>query len=164
MTQNPYSSCQPINNLHSPFAQLFIEIQERIKAEVPAIQWCDQWWGQEQLEYRPAVAFPALLIDFPNTTFSAESQDSLFARVNISIRLLCDSLSSSAASATDASRADALQYYELEHDIIAALHCFTPTPCYQSLTLTGITTENRNPEYRIRNLSFSTAYELDVIP
>lgn len=151
-----------MTTMHSIYSQLLIAMQEHIKEQIPAIQWCDQWWGQEQFEYRPAVAFPALLIDFPSTNFSAEGDGSLFATINISLRLLFAPFSSSASTAPIEARQEALQYYEIEHLIIEAMHCWQPPiPC-QSLTLTGITTENRNPEYRVRNLTFSTAFELDI--
>ena len=110
------------------------------------------------------MAFPALLIDFPSAQFSAEAQDSLFGIVTISLRLLFAPFSSSAASAPESVRAEALKYYEIEHDIIAALHGWAPDDNYcQSLTLTGLSTDNRTPELRIRTLTFTTGYEMDVI-
>lgn len=60
-----FSKCKDGQSLHS---RLFMDLQERIKSACPDIQWCDQWWGQEQFSYRPAVAFPAVLIDMPNTS------------------------------------------------------------------------------------------------
>lgn len=148
----------------SLFARLFIDLQEHIKTSLPAIQWCDGWWGQEQLQYRPAVAFPALLIDFPSSQFSAEAEESLLGVATISLRLLCAPFSSSAATAPEDVRAEALEHYELEHDIIAAIHGWMPGDSYcQSLTLTGISTDNRTPELRIRTLTFTTAYEMDVV-
>lgn len=149
--------------LQSLFARLFIDLQEHIKTSLPAIQWCDGWWGQEQLQYRQAVAFPALLIDFPSTQFSAEAEDSLLGVATISLRLLCAPFSSSAATAPEEVRANALEHFELEHDIIATIHGWHPHEGYcQPLALTGISTDNRTPELRIRTLTFTTAYELDV--
>lgn len=151
------------NNLQSLYARLFIDLQDYITDTLPDIRWCDGWWGQEQLQYRPAVAFPALLIDFPSAQFSAEAKNSLFGIVTISLRLLCAPFSSSAATAPEEVRAEALEYFELEHDIIAALHGWAPADSYcQSLTLTGLSTDNRNPELRIRTLTFTTAYEIDI--
>lgn len=148
----------------SLFARLFIDLQEHIKTALPSIQWCDGWWGQEQLQYRPAVAFPALLIDFPSAQFSAEAEESLLGVATISLRLLCAPFSSSAATAPEDVRTEAMEHYELEHDIIAAIHGWAPADNYcQSLTLTGISTDNRTPELRIRTLTFTTAYEMDVL-
>ena len=55
-----FSGCKDSKSFHS---RLFMDLQERIKSACPDIQWCDHWWGQEQFSYRPAVAFPAVLIE-----------------------------------------------------------------------------------------------------
>lgn len=160
---SPYTSCNPIEGLQSPFSLLFIALQERINECVPDIVWCDRWRGQEQMEYRPAVSFPAVLIDFPSTNFSAEAHNSLFAVASVSIRLLVSPFSSSATDAPDASRADALGCFELEHKLIDALNGWSPhNELFQPLVLSSLSAENRDPNYLVRNLSFSTAFELDM--
>jgi hypothetical protein len=40
----------------SIFAQLFLDIQQRIAAECPDIHWIDQDLGQDQSDTRPPVA------------------------------------------------------------------------------------------------------------
>lgn len=48
----------------SPFATLLTALQARIQDKVTAIRYIDQDLGQLQDEMRPAISFPAALIDF----------------------------------------------------------------------------------------------------
>lgn len=154
-----FSKCKDGQSLHS---RLFMDLQERIKSACPDIQWCDQWWGQEQFSYRPAVAFPAVLIDLPSTSYSAEGELSQFATATITLRLLFAPFSSSAANAPAASRAEAIRFYDVESRLCAAIHGWTPPGNYcQSLIRMSTHTDDRRPEFRTRVITFTTSFEED---
>lgn len=154
-----FSKCKDGQSLHS---RLFMDLQERIKSACPDIQWCDHWWGQEQFSYRPAVAFPAVLIDMPNTSYSAEGELSQFATATITLRLLFAPFSSSAANAPAASRAEAIRFYDIESRLCAAIHGWTPPGNYcQSLIRISTHTDDRRPEFRTRVITFTTSFEED---
>lgn len=154
-----FSKCKDGQSLHS---RLFMDLQERIKSACPDIQWCDHWWGQEQFSYRPAVAFPAVLIDMPNTSYSAEGELSQFATATITLRLLFAPFSSSAANAPAASRAEAIRFYDIESRLCAAIHGWTPPGNYcQSLIRMSTHTDDRRPEFRTRVITFTTSFEED---
>lgn len=154
-----FSGCKDSQSFHS---RLFMDLQERIKSACPDIQWCDQWWGQEQFSYRPAVAFPAVLIDMPGTSYSAEGELSQFATATITLRLLFAPFSSSAADAPVASRADAIRFYDIESRLCAAIHGWTPPGNYcQSLIRMSTHTDDRRPEFRTRVITFTTSFEED---
>lgn len=146
--------------MNSLFAQLYLAIQAHILATVPAIKWIDQDLGQlEMYEQRPAVQWPCVLIDFPVANYSNEGQLVQWADVNISIRLGFAPFASANSVAPDVSKENALQYYEIENDLVKALHGFTADDCVQPMIRINATTERREDAYRVRQLIFTTGTE-----
>ena len=146
--------------MESLFAQLFLAIQAHILASVPAIKWIDQDLGQlEAYEVRPAVEFPCVLIDFPAANYSNEGQLVQWADVNISIRLGFAPFASANSVAPDISKEHALEYYEIENDLVKALHGFTANDCIQPMMRISAATERREDSYRVRELQFTTGTE-----
>ncbi|MEG2599666.1 MAG: hypothetical protein RSA66_09355 [Muribaculaceae bacterium] len=141
----------------------FIALQDYIKVSIPTIQWIDQDMRQDTAEPRPTLAFPALLIDYADTQFSEASASALVAEATIRMRLIDAPTSQSYADAPLHVRTDALEFYELEHAIIEALHGWTPNEdMAQPLILKSANTERSDPALRIRTLTFTTAYSLDT--
>jgi hypothetical protein len=151
-------------NLQSFFARYYLDICERIRTEVPEIEWIEQDFGQDVFDkWRPNVAFPAVLIDFPSANYDAESGLSQFGEVTLSVRLLVAPFTQSYDDAPIEVKEDALQYFEIEQKLINALHGWMPDDGYcQPLIRSSIQSNNRNDiGLRIRNLVFTTAYEED---
>jgi len=151
-------------NLVSFFARYYLDICERIRTEVPEIEWIEQDFGQDVFDkWRPNVAFPAVLIDFPTVNYDAESGLSQFGEVNLSVRLLVAPFTQSYDDAPIEVKEDALSYFELEQKLVSVLHGWVPEDEYcQPLIISSIQSNNRNDiGLRIRNLSFTTAYEVD---
>ena len=158
------------DDLKSFYSLLYIDIQERLKECCPEIQWIERYFGQDRFNFRAGVAFPAILIDFPDTTYTGEEGSTQFCEAIISIRLLYSSYSQASAYAPDTARADAMGFFELENKIVTALHGWTPPRNYcQSLVRVRAESEynkrtpndNRNGVYDLRILTFSTCYEED---
>ncbi|MFV0313275.1 MAG: hypothetical protein ACK5KN_16730 [Dysgonomonas sp.] len=151
-------------NLVSFFARYYLDICERIRTEVPEIEWIEQDFGQDVFDkWRPNVAFPAVLIDFPAASYDAEAATSQFGEVTMSVRLLVAPFTQSYEEAPIEVKEDALQYFEIEQKLINALHGWQPEDEYcQPLVRSSIQSNNRNDiGLRIRNLAFTTAYEED---
>lgn len=148
--------------MKSFFANLYLDLQDRIKSEVPEIEWIEQDFGQDVFDkWRPNVAFPAVLIDFPLADYEAEAGSGQFGNVTINLRLLVAPFSQSYEDAPIEVRQDALEYFELEQKLVSAIHGWSPEYC-QALVRGSIASHNRNDiGLRIRNLVFSTAYEED---
>ncbi|HFG0470802.1 hypothetical protein [Flavobacterium psychrophilum] len=146
--------------MNSFFAKLFLEIQEKIKTDVPDIRFVEQNFGQYGFEdYRAMVSFPALLIDFPNTSYSALQGDIQLAAATINIVLLFEPFSQSYNIAPKAVKQKALEYYEIEHQVCKALQDWNPEFC-TPLVRTDAKSQNRNEiGLRIRELNFSTEFE-----
>jgi hypothetical protein len=153
-------------NLQSFFARYYLDVCEHIREEVPEIEWIEQDFGQDVFDkWRPNVAFPAVLIDFPAASYDAEATASQFGEVTLSVRLLVAPFTQSYEDAPIEVKEDALQYFEIEQKLINALHGWQPDDKYcQPLVRSSIQSNNRNDiGLRIRNLAFTTAYEEDFI-
>lgn len=146
--------------MNSFFAQLFLAIQEKIKIDVPEIRFVEQNFGQYGFEdYRAMVSFPALLIDFSNTNYSALQGDIQLAESTINIVLLFDPFSQSYNLAPTAVKEKALEYYEIEHKVFKALQGWNTDFC-TPLVRNDAKSQNRNEiGLRIRELNFTTEFE-----
>ena len=154
--------------LNSFFARFYLDLQERIRENVPEIEWIEQDFGQDVFDkWRPNVAFPAVLIDFPNTRYEAEAGLSQWAEADINIRLLVAPFSQSYDDAPIEVKEEALQYFEIEQKLINSLHGWCPeddngNSYCQPLIRKSIFSDNRNDlGLRIRSIAFGTAYEED---
>jgi hypothetical protein len=147
--------------MDSFFSKLYLDLQERIKSAVPEIEWIEQDFGQDVFdEWRPNVAFPAVLIDFPSTVYSEIGNINQSANATISLRLLFAPFSQSYEDAPVEVREDALQFFEIENKLVNALQGWVPTGayCQPLLRRTVASMNNNRTGLRIRNLSFLTAY------
>lgn len=145
--------------MKSFFSQLYTDLQQHILTSVPDIKWVEQDLAQDEADFRPNVAFPAVLIDFTSADYEDLGQLAQTATVEVQLRLLVATYSQSYSSAPDNVKEQALQYFELEHELIEAVHGFS-SELYQPLGLRSIRTQNR-PDIglRIRTLTFATAYQ-----
>lgn len=146
--------------MKSFYARLYLDILDRIKNEVPEIRWTEQDFGQDSYdEYRPAILFPALLIDFPETSYEGLSELDQFARTTISLRLLAAPFTQSYEGAPVEIAEDALGFFEIEQKVVEAIHGWSPDYC-QPLIRERAASDIRNKNgLRVRELTFSTAHE-----
>jgi len=146
--------------MNSYFADLYLDIQERIKSEVPEIEWIEQDFGQDVYDkWRPNVAFPAVLIDFNNADYENIAGEGQTADVSVTLRLLVTPFEHSYEAAPLEVKEGALEYFELEHKLVQAIHGWSPDYT-QPLIRKRITSNNRNDiGLRIRELQFTTAYQ-----
>ena len=146
--------------MDSYFAELYLDIQERIKSEVTEIAWIEQDFGQDVYDkWRPNVAFPAVLIDFTNAEYDNIANEGQTAEVTVTLRLLVAPFEQSYEDAPLEVKQGALEYFELEHKLVRAIHGWS-TEYTQPLIRKRITSHNRNDiGLRIRELQFTTAYQ-----
>ena len=141
------------------FTRLFLDLSAHISETVPEIKWVDLYCGQDQTALRPALAFPAVLIDFDRADYSMLGGLDQFAELQVSVRLLLDNYASSAHKSPEKSRLAALRNFAIEQKLVAALHGFQPPAAYaQPLVRTAAASQNRNDiGLKIRHLTFTTA-------
>ena len=159
--------------MNSFFADLYLDIQKRIKTEVPEIEWIEQDFGQDVYDkWRPNVAFPAVLIDFPDANYESIGGEGQWADVELKIRLMVAPFEQSYQDAPLEVKQGALEYFEIEHKIVQAIHGWAPErnipntdpveveEYVQPFVRKRISSNNRNDiGLRIREIQFTTAYQ-----
>lgn len=151
--------------LTSFFAQMFVELQDRILSKVPEIKWVDQDFAQLDVYEgeRPPVLFPCVLIDFNETSYTQDGQQVETGDTSINFKLAFAPFSASNSGTPAAYKEKALAYYELENKLYLALKGWAPdSGICQPLNRTGAASEKgREDVLRVRNLTFSTSFEDD---
>ncbi len=146
--------------MESPFARLFLDLQGHIKTKVPAITYIEQDLGQLGTDDpRKMMSFPAVLIDFPTTSFSNLQGLNQLAAPTVSITLVMDTYSQTHHLAPTAVRELGLQYLELEQQLYMAVQAWESDYC-EHLVRTNANGHNRNDVgLRVRELTFTTQWE-----
>ncbi|WP_300978516.1 hypothetical protein, partial [Flavobacterium sp.] len=108
--------------MESPFARLFLDLQEHIKNTVPEITYIEQDLGQLGTDDpRKMMSFPGVLIDFPETSFSNLQGKSQLALPAISFILVMDTYSQTYHLAPLPVRELGLHYLEVEQKLYMAI-------------------------------------------
>jgi hypothetical protein len=140
--------------------QFIIDLQKFLKLQVPEFRYIDEnlgQWGDQ--DFRSAVSFPAILIDFPDTSYSELGADAQLATVSIELTLLFSVTSQSYNLAPEDVRKKALNYYDLENKLLAKLKLFEKD-YFTPLVRTRAVSRNKNElGLRIREISFSSEFE-----
>ncbi|MBU4536971.1 MAG: hypothetical protein L6264_07385 [Weeksellaceae bacterium] len=144
------------------FSQILIDLQKRISKEVPVIQFIDQdlgQLGQVGENGRPSLAYPAVLIDFPNSDYSELSSSAQLGMVPITFQLVFDSYSATWHKAPLKDRMKGLEYLEIEQKLHNALNGWSED-YFTNLTRTNVKSQNNNDiGLRVRQLTYTTSYE-----
>jgi hypothetical protein len=144
------------------FSQILLDLQKRISKEVPEIQFIDQDLGQlGQVEEngRPPLAYPAVLIDFPNSDYSELSSSAQLGMVSITFQLIFDNYSATWHKAPLKDRMKGFQYLDIEHKLYKSLNGWHEE-YFNPLIRTNVKSQNNNDlGLRVRQLTFTTSYE-----
>ena len=144
----------------SPFANLFLAIQQRIASGVTGIKHIAHDLGQLSAKGRPPVSWPCVLIDFEDFTFSNLGENVQTAKGTVLIKLGFAPHSPTAQDTPDEYRNTAISYYDLEWELHKSLQGWSPdAEEYGSLARTTATTQRRTDSYRIRELRYSIAFD-----
>lgn len=133
---------------------------KRIEETLTEIKHIDQNMGQlEGNSSRPDVAFPCTLIDFTNWTFTNMTQNSQVGEGLVEVSLGFAQFTPSANIVEAVYRDQALEFYEIEHRLNAALHGWSPGDDFGTLTRIGTNTANKMKGIRIRTLIYKLEFE-----
>lgn len=145
--------------VQSPNAQLYLAIQARLKAQVAALKWIDQNFGQLEIEPRPPVLFPTALIDLSGFVFEDLPNGVQKGNGRVIISLATAPFSNSNASTPTPQKEKAIEYYEIEWAIHNALHNWIPiTGMEKLLRRTMDKQEAENISIRERLIVFECGY------
>lgn len=149
----------------SHFKLLYQELVKRLVDQVGEIKYIDQDLGQLEVNERPPVRFPCVLIDLSDATFDDVGENYQLATVSISLRLGFAPFTSANSIQKDSFSDKALQFYDIEAKIHKALHGHTlenPDADFRELTRVSASTEQREPEIRVRQLVYNIEFEDDT--
>jgi len=146
--------------MESPFATLYLALQERIKRNVRYITYIDQDLGQLGVKPRPPVSWPCALIDFEDFRFKDLSEHVQTAKGTIVIRLGFAPHSGSSSITPADYREQALSYYDIEYHLHQALQGWSPAgECFGSLMRSSAITQPRTDGFRVRELRYKIAFD-----
>ena len=154
--------------LSSPFAKIMIDLQDRIAGQVKDIRMIDRYIGQDQTALKPALDYPAVLIDVESCEYEEAGEGTQFARATFSVHIMHANYSKCLQQSSQNVREEALKDFELEHKVVNAIHGWAPTATVDNevhqycepFIRTGDRSENRNDiGLRIRTILFTTAWE-----
>jgi hypothetical protein len=142
------------------YKQFILDLQEFIKAHLTEWRFVDQnlgQWGNDN--FKAAISFPGILVDFPTTGYSETGNGSDLASVEIKLTLFWDVNSQSYNLAPAHIKSKALEYYEQEQKLVAFLKSWK-TDYFTPLVRTTAVSRNQNElGLRIRELTFGTEHE-----
>lgn len=144
--------------MNSPFANIFLSIQERIKNNTPAIKHIDQDMGQLK-NARPPLSWPCVLIDFEDFNFDDLSENVQLTNGTIAFKLGFAPHSNSSAATPVTFTEMALNYYDIEWQLHQLLQGWRPLNTTGRLCRISTTTQKRNDSCRIREIRYSIAFE-----
>lgn len=145
--------------MNSPFAKIFMSVQQRISSELPAIKYIDQELGQLKAGTRPPVSWPCVLIDFEDFDFENLSENVQTSKGTIVVRLGFQPYSNSSQITPAPVIEQAISYYDLEWEMHKVLQGWAPDNDFGSLCRVSVTTQKRSDNYRVRELRYSIAFE-----
>lgn len=146
--------------MKSPFANLFLDLQSQIIDNVEDIEYVEQDLGQLGTEQpRNSLMFPAVLIDFINTSFDSLQGNDQMAIPTISVTLVFDNYNNTNSLTPIEIKEQGLRYLEIEQEVVMALQGWQNNYC-QPLTRISAKSQNRNDiGLRVRELIFTTEFE-----
>jgi hypothetical protein len=145
--------------MNSPFANIFLAIQQQIQTQVTAITYIDQDLGQLKASARPPVSWPCVLIDFEDFNFDNMGQNVQTAKGTVVLRLGFAPYSNSSQVTPSTYLQQAIGYYDIEWALHKAIQGWAPGDDYGHLIRTSANTQKRTDNYRVRELRYSIAFE-----
>jgi hypothetical protein len=101
---------------------LIPSIQQKLSAEVSALKYIDQDWGQMDLFQQPAVKFPCALLDVQSVNYSNLQRNVQQGEAVLIVRVFDMRLSPSSIGAPPNMKENAGKIWQLIEDINCALH------------------------------------------
>lgn len=144
------------------FSRILQDLYDRISKEVPEIQFIDQdlgQLGQVGEQGRPPLAYPACLIDFPNTDYSELATSAQMGNVPITFQLIFDNYSQTWHKSPKPVIMKGLDYLNIEQKLHNCLNGWF-LDYFSPLIRTNVKSQNNNDiGLRVRQLTYTTSYE-----
>jgi hypothetical protein len=138
--------------------QLFLDICDRLNAQVPVLEWIDMDWGQLELpEQSYPIQFDCCLISFPDIPWDSLTRGYQEGLVQVQVRVAVDMFNDThiAGGVAAPDRATAAAKMQLTKAVNKALHGFDGT-YFSKLTRKRTTEEKRTDGLKVWVLTYET--------
>lgn len=135
--------------------QIFLNIQDRLAVQVPALRYIDKNWNQLNLP-QPPVQWPCCLIDIDNIDYSQTSGSDRLADATISLTIATQHTVRSSTKAP--SKSDAYDVLDVLESVMETLEGWRVPDTTQALTRTRLAKAYSDQSYDVYTLTFSTAW------
>ena len=135
--------------------QVFLEIEEKLRAEVPAVKYVDKNWGQLQ-QGQPPVQWPCVLIDLDHIEYSGTGSAERLARVSLTLTVADRHGVKSSGQAPR--RGEAYQILDLLEQVMETLEGWRVPGTSQALTRERLSKSYSDASHDVYELSYSTAW------
>jgi hypothetical protein len=98
------------------------QIRDRLMAQVPALKYVDEDWGQLDYFNRPPVKYPCALINVWNVNYTNTGNRRQAAKVAVRVSIYSLRLSNSSNGAPETQKANVAQMWQLYEDVNRAMH------------------------------------------
>lgn len=141
----------PTLEMDAVLANVWLCIQAQL-ATVPDLKFIDL--DTDQLEYkdqqeRPAVLLPCALIDFPDVDYESLSFEVQEGEAILQVRLGINPLTQATNYFTDTQKANALNFFNIEHRVNQVLHGWSNSQYFGPLRRVKRRKEGRNDKIRV---------------
>lgn len=162
--------------MNSPFANIYFALMQKLltltagSPPAPVIAYIDMDYGQLEMNPRPNVAFPCVLIDFKGWKFDDLGNLNQKAGGMICLKFATDPYDETSSITPGTYSQAALQILELEWQIYKLIQGWAPPVAYDGATPPNITqpaqpmirttyeTDNRRPGLKVRELVFKNGF------
>lgn len=137
--------------------KLLTDTLDRLKAEVSALKYIDEDWGQLDFYFpNPPVKFPCALVDATQVNWSNQGRRGQMGLVQVKVRIADMKLSNTSNAAPQAQKDKAFAIYDVLQAVHRALHGWTGASHYTALIRATMTRAKREDGVRIYELTFTT--------
>ena len=150
----------PTLEMDAVLANIWLCIQAQLIAETD-LNFIDLDTGQLEYtdkEMRPAVLLPCALIDFPDIDYESLSYNIQEGETILQVRVGVNPLTQATNYFTDTQKANALNFFNLEHRINKLLHGWSNSQYFTPLRRIKMKTEGRNDKLRVRMLFYKFGF------
>jgi hypothetical protein len=136
------------------------DVKTRLIAEVPALKYVDEDWGQLDYYYpNPPVQWPCALIDATSANWSNTGKLQQLGLIQVKIRVGDLKLTNSSGKAPAGQKTAAFAIFTTLKNIYKALHGFTNSDAYSALIRISNNRIKRDDGVRIYEVVFTTEYK-----
>lgn len=136
------------------------DVQAKLQAEVPALKYVDEDWGQLDYYYpHPPVQWPCALIDVTQATWSNAGNLQQLGLIQVKVRVGDLKLTNSSGKASIGQKTTAFAIFATLKNIYKALHGWSDSDAYSALIRVSNTRIKRDDGVRIYEVVFTTEYK-----